>query len=159
MATSESKGRFFLQNESIRIDSHNESNRIDSNRELECSSNKFIIQALRRVCCCGLGGQEISIDCCTAGAQQQLRAMCTLFCRTRARAELRSTTGHQQAVLTDTQRVGPTRCAENLGLFWSAMYLTIFGVQKVNIRLRGVLSRRWSRIKGVSVFSTPCLLS
>ena len=37
MATSESKGRFFLQNESIRIDSHNESNRIDSNRELECS--------------------------------------------------------------------------------------------------------------------------
>jgi len=35
---SESKGRFFLQNESIRIDSHNESNRIDSNRELECSS-------------------------------------------------------------------------------------------------------------------------
>ena len=39
MATSESKGRFFLQNESIRIDSHNESNRIDSNRELECSTN------------------------------------------------------------------------------------------------------------------------
>ena len=38
MATSESKGRFFLQNESIRIDSHNELNRIDSNRELECSS-------------------------------------------------------------------------------------------------------------------------
>jgi len=29
---------FFLQNESIRIDSHNESNRVDSNRELECSS-------------------------------------------------------------------------------------------------------------------------
>ena len=28
----------FLQNESIRIDSHNESNRIDSNRELECST-------------------------------------------------------------------------------------------------------------------------
>jgi len=28
MTTSESKGRFFLQNESIRIDSHNESNRI-----------------------------------------------------------------------------------------------------------------------------------
>jgi len=28
----------FLQNESIRIDSHNESNRIDLNRELECSS-------------------------------------------------------------------------------------------------------------------------
>jgi len=37
MATSESKGRFFLQNESIRMDSRNESNRIDSNRELECS--------------------------------------------------------------------------------------------------------------------------
>jgi len=37
MTTSESKGRFFLQNESIRIDSHNESNGIDSNRELECS--------------------------------------------------------------------------------------------------------------------------
>jgi len=32
MTTSESKGRFFLQNESIRI-----TNRIDSNRELECS--------------------------------------------------------------------------------------------------------------------------
>ena len=38
MATSDSKGRFFLQNESIRIDSHNESNRIDSNRDLECST-------------------------------------------------------------------------------------------------------------------------
>jgi len=38
MTTSESKGRFFLLNESIRIDSHNESNRIDSNRELECSN-------------------------------------------------------------------------------------------------------------------------
>ena len=33
MKTSESKGRFFLQNESIHI-----TNRIDSNRELECSS-------------------------------------------------------------------------------------------------------------------------
>jgi len=33
MTTSESKGRFFLQNESIRI-----TNRIDSNRELECST-------------------------------------------------------------------------------------------------------------------------
>ena len=39
MTTSESKGRFFLLNESIRIDSHNESNKIDSNRELECSSS------------------------------------------------------------------------------------------------------------------------
>jgi len=38
MTTSESKGRFFLQNESIRIDLHNEWNRIDSNRELECST-------------------------------------------------------------------------------------------------------------------------
>jgi len=28
MTTSESKGRYFFQNESIRIDSHNESNRI-----------------------------------------------------------------------------------------------------------------------------------
>jgi len=44
MTTSESKGRFFLQNESIRIDSHNESNRIDSNREVECS----IVSALLR---------------------------------------------------------------------------------------------------------------
>jgi len=38
MTTSESKGRFFLLNESIRIDSLNESNLIDSNRELECST-------------------------------------------------------------------------------------------------------------------------
>jgi len=38
MTTSESKDRFFLQNEYIRIDSHNESNRFDLNRELECSS-------------------------------------------------------------------------------------------------------------------------
>ena len=30
MTTSESKGQFFLQNESIRIDSHNESNRFES---------------------------------------------------------------------------------------------------------------------------------
>jgi len=28
---------------------------------------------LVRVCCCGPGGQEISIDCCTAGGQQQRR--------------------------------------------------------------------------------------
>ena len=28
---------------------------------------------VRRVCCCGPGGREISIDCCTSGAQQQLR--------------------------------------------------------------------------------------
>ena len=38
MTTSESKGRFFYKNESIRINSHNESNRIDSNLELECSN-------------------------------------------------------------------------------------------------------------------------
>ena len=38
MTTSKSKGRFFLQNESIRIDSHNELNRMDSNRELESSN-------------------------------------------------------------------------------------------------------------------------
>ena len=36
MTTSESKGRFFLQNESIRI-----TNRIDSNRELECSNRQL----------------------------------------------------------------------------------------------------------------------
>jgi len=30
---------------------------------------------LRRVCCCGPGEQEISIDCCAAGAQQQIRAV------------------------------------------------------------------------------------
>ena len=29
---------YFLQNESIQIDSHNESNRIDLNRELGCST-------------------------------------------------------------------------------------------------------------------------
>jgi len=30
---------------------------------------------LVRVCCCGIDGQEISIDCCVAGAQQQRRAV------------------------------------------------------------------------------------
>jgi len=40
MTTSESKCRFFSENESIRIDLLNESNRIDSNRELECSTRK-----------------------------------------------------------------------------------------------------------------------
>jgi len=29
----------------------------------------------RRVCCCGPGGQEISIDYCTACARQQMRAV------------------------------------------------------------------------------------
>jgi len=42
MTTSESKGRFFLLNESIRIDSQNELNRIDSNRELECSTRHVV---------------------------------------------------------------------------------------------------------------------
>ena len=49
MTTSESKGRFFLQNESIRIDSRNESDRIDSNRELECSTAKVCSAS---VSCC-----------------------------------------------------------------------------------------------------------
>ena len=31
--------------------------------------------SVRRVCCCKPGGQEISIDCCMAGAQQQRRAV------------------------------------------------------------------------------------
>jgi len=30
---------------------------------------------LRRVCSCGHGGQEISIDCCTVAAQRQMRAV------------------------------------------------------------------------------------
>ena len=30
------------------------------------------------VCCCGPGGRKISIDCCTVGAQQQLRRSSTL---------------------------------------------------------------------------------
>jgi len=54
MTTSESKGRFFLQNESIRIDSRNESNRIDSNRELECSSQQ---QSRRSTACSSKCGQ------------------------------------------------------------------------------------------------------
>ena len=40
MTTSELKGRFFLQNESIRIDSHDE-----SNRELECSNTKHFLKS------------------------------------------------------------------------------------------------------------------
>ena len=35
--------------------------------------------SMRRVCCCGPGGQEISIDCCTAGARQQRRRCSTAF--------------------------------------------------------------------------------
>ena len=50
MTTSESKGRFFLQKESILIDSHNESNRIESNRELECS-NIGVSKSHRLLCC------------------------------------------------------------------------------------------------------------
>jgi len=38
MTISEPKGRFYLQNESIRI-----TNRIDSNRELECSTLKSLM--------------------------------------------------------------------------------------------------------------------
>ena len=34
----------FLQNESIRIDSHNESNKIDLNHELECSNRVRILR-------------------------------------------------------------------------------------------------------------------
>ena len=45
MTTSESKVRFFLQNESIRI-----TNRIDSNRELECSTTKPLEQMALAVC-------------------------------------------------------------------------------------------------------------
>jgi len=41
MTTSESKGRFFLQNESIRI---------DSNRELECSTAKRLAFISLRAC-------------------------------------------------------------------------------------------------------------
>jgi len=50
----------FLQNESIRIDSHNESNRIDSNRELECSSGwvRKMFMALRIG---WVGGPKITI--------------------------------------------------------------------------------------------------
>ena len=33
--------------------------------------------SVRRVCCCGPGGQEVSIDCCTAGARQQRRRSST----------------------------------------------------------------------------------
>ena len=33
---------------------------------------------LLQVCCCGPSGQEILIDCCTAGAQQQTRAVSRL---------------------------------------------------------------------------------
>jgi len=50
MTTSESKGRFFLQNESIRIDSHNESNKIDTNSELECSTGLIITNANQSAC-------------------------------------------------------------------------------------------------------------
>ena len=43
MSTSESKGRFFLHNEPIRIDSHE---RIESNRELECSDRRRLNSSL-----------------------------------------------------------------------------------------------------------------
>ena len=41
-------------------------------------SSSGLCTPLRRVCCCGPGGQEISIDCCTAGAQQQTASRVTL---------------------------------------------------------------------------------
>ena len=43
MSTSESKGRFLLHNEPIRIDSHE---RIESNRELECSDRRRLNSSL-----------------------------------------------------------------------------------------------------------------
>jgi len=58
MTTSESKGRFFLQNESIRIDSHNELNRIDSNRELECSMVDSV--GLKSILCSSLSPIDVS---------------------------------------------------------------------------------------------------
>ena len=70
MTTSESKGRFFLQNESIRIDSHNESNRIDSNRELECS-----------ISYCDLG-KRISAAYGAKVNQFLLLCRCLIFCGT-----------------------------------------------------------------------------
>jgi len=35
--------------------------------------------SVRRVCCCGPGEREISIDCCTAGAQQQRRRILDFY--------------------------------------------------------------------------------
>ena len=46
----------FLQNESIRIDSHKESNRIDLNRELECSSN-----CISAAMCVHINGTKVMI--------------------------------------------------------------------------------------------------
>jgi len=43
-----------------------------------------------RVCCCAPGGQEISIDCCTAGAQQQMQAVSRCYLNTDS---LKSLTG------------------------------------------------------------------
>ena len=66
MTTSESKGRFFSQNESIRIDSRNESIRIDSNRELECSTRCDSIH-----CRCSVGLWPLTCDAA-------LSSLCTL---------------------------------------------------------------------------------
>jgi len=57
VTTSESKGRFFLQNESIRI-----TNRIDSNSELECSAdtpNDVNLRNHKREYCAALDRHEV----------------------------------------------------------------------------------------------------
>ena len=50
---------------------------------------------LRWVCCCVHGGQQISIDCCTAGAQQQMRAVSR--CQLRRLRLVRSSLTEQSA--------------------------------------------------------------
>jgi len=48
---------------------------------VRCPSVRLSVQSVdccgnvRQICCCGSGEQEISIDCCTAGTQKQLRAV------------------------------------------------------------------------------------
>ena len=41
--------------------------KVSSVRPFVCPSVPSFGRTLRRVCCCAPGGQEISIDCCTAG--------------------------------------------------------------------------------------------
>jgi len=65
------KADFFLQNESIRIDSHNESNRIDSNRELERSS------ALSFVCVFALCAAAAAAYYPRVGAAAARNSICT----------------------------------------------------------------------------------
>ena len=43
---------------------------------------------LLRVCCCGPTGQQISIDCCTAGAGQQMRAVSRVSRRRKLNTDL-----------------------------------------------------------------------